>query len=82
MIRIEQPVHVNDEVAHLRVVDRRLRLGLPGRIGGGVVRKQADDLHLVEILEGDVFEVDEFATEDEVKQLLRLGTVRHWQVFP
>ena len=51
LLGIEQPVQVDDEIAHLRVVDRLLRLGLPGRIGGRVVRIDADDVELVEILE-------------------------------
>jgi hypothetical protein len=43
---------VDDEVAHLGVVDSHLRLGLPGRVGGGIVGKHADDFDLVEVLEG------------------------------
>ena len=48
---IEQAVQVDDEIAHVRVVDRRLRLGFPGGIGCRVVREHADDVDLVEVLE-------------------------------
>src|SRR3954471_11749552 len=73
---IEQPVQVHHEVAHVGVVHGLLRLRLPRRIGGGVIRENADDFHLVQILEGRVFEIGEFAADHEMKQLLR-GTIRH-----
>jgi hypothetical protein len=38
-------------------------------------------LDFVEILESGVFEIDELAADHKVKQL-RLGIVRHLQVFP
>ena len=76
MIGVEQPVEMDDEIAHLRVVDRALRLGPPGYVCGGIIRIEADDLDVVEILEGVVLEVDELAADDEVKQLLR-GTIWH-----
>src|ERR1700731_1420705 len=43
-IRIEQAMHVNDEVAHMGVVDGLLRLGLPCPISSGIVRINADDI--------------------------------------
>ena len=76
MTRIEQPVEVNHEVAHVGVVHGLLRLRLPRRMGGGVIGKHADDLDLVEVLERGVFEIGQFAADDEVKQLLR-GTIWH-----
>ena len=69
-------MQVDDEVAHLRVVDRALRLGPPGGVSGRIVRIEPDDLDVVEILEGVVLEIDELAADDEVKQLLR-GTIWH-----
>src|SRR5262249_52888488 len=56
-LRIEQAMHVHDEVAHVSVVDGLLRLRLPGRIGGRIVRIDADDIELVEILELDVLQL-------------------------
>jgi hypothetical protein len=47
MSGIEQLVGVDDEVAHVRVVDRGLRLGLPGAVGAVVVRVGADEVDLV-----------------------------------
>ena len=69
-------MEVDDEIAHLGVVDGHLRLGLPGGVGGGVVRVETDDLDVVEILEGVVLEIDEFAADHEMEQLLR-GTIWH-----
>src|SRR5262249_46515332 len=73
---VEQPVQVHNEIAHVGVVDRLLRLGLPGGISGRVVREYPDDVHLVEVLEGDVLEIDEFTAKHKVEQLLR-GAVWH-----
>src|SRR5262245_57353701 len=42
-LRIEQSMQMDDEVAHVGVVDRGLRPGLPGYFGALVVRKYADD---------------------------------------
>ena len=67
---VEQPVEVNDEVPHMGIVDGLLRLRLPGRESRCVVRIHADDLDLVEILESRVFEIGQFAADDEMKQLL------------
>ena len=76
MIRVEQPVEMDDEIAHLRIVDRALRLGPPGGVGGRIIRVEADDLDVVEILEDVLLEIDELAADHEVKQLLR-GTIWH-----
>src|SRR5450631_2803741 len=69
-VGVEQAVQMDDEIPHLRVVDGLLRLAPPGRIGGGVVRVDADDIELVEILEFGRFEAVELAAEHEMKQLL------------
>ena len=82
MSGIEQPVQMHDEIAHVGIVDGRLRLRLPRRIGGRIVGKYADDFHLIEVLEDVVFEIGQFAADDEMKKLLR-GTVWHgWSFFP
>jgi hypothetical protein len=72
--RIEQPMQVDHEIAHVGVVHGLLRLRLPGRKSGGVIGKHADDFHLIEILERRVLEIGQFAADDEMKQLL-LGTI-------
>src|SRR4051812_41550074 len=77
---IEQPMEVNDEIAHVGVVNARLRLRLPGRVSGGVVREHADDFHPVEVLESRAIEIGQLAPEDEVKQLL-LGAICHDSPF-
>ena len=60
---------MHDEVAHLGVVDGRLRLRLPGRVGRGVVREDADHVELRQVLELDILEALELAAEDEVEEL-------------
>src|SRR2546428_14039244 len=78
--RIEQSMEVNDEIAHVGVVDVLLRLGLPGNVGGGVVRINADNVQFIEIPELDLVQIGEFATEYEVKQLSARGLIRHGSV--
>ena len=60
---------MDDEIAHLRIVDGLLRLRLPGGVGGRVVRIDADDVELVEVLEFGAVEVRQLAAEDEMQQL-------------
>src|SRR3954463_6792979 len=73
-LRIEQTVQVNDEVAHVRVVDARLSLRLPSRIGRGIVRIDTDEIDLRKVLEAHAREVRELSAKDEVKELtLRLS---------
>ena len=57
-------MQVNDEIAHVGIVDSLLRLGLPGDIGAGIVRKNADDVDLFEILEFASAELSQLAAKD------------------
>ena len=70
VVGIEQAMQVDDEIAHARVVDRRLGLRLPGVVGGAVVRKDADDIELGEIGEADAVDAFEFAAEDQMEKLV------------
>jgi hypothetical protein len=54
----------------MRVINTLLGLRPPGRVSRGVIRKQTDNLDLVEILEGHMIEVEKLAADDKVKQLL------------
>jgi hypothetical protein len=79
LTRIQQPMEMNDEKAHVRIVHGLLRLCLPGRVGGRVIGVDPDDLDLIEILESVVLEIGQLAADDEMEQLLRLGTI--WHVY-
>ena len=61
---------MHDEVAHLRIVHRRLRLGLPRRVRGLIVRIDADNVQCVEIAEFGSAQLLEFAAEHQVQKLL------------
>src|SRR5262245_1752211 len=68
--RVQEPMHVDDEVPHVGVVDGLLGLGLPGDVSRRVVWKDSNDVELVEVLELEVAETLEFAAEGEMEQLL------------
>src|ERR1700682_4279625 len=74
-------MHVDDEISHMGVVNGLLRLGPPGRISGGMVRINANDIELVEILEFGPFQIGELAAEDEMKQLTAGMLIRHVSAF-
>jgi hypothetical protein len=67
---IEQSVQMNDEIAHMGVVDRHLRLFLPRFIGLRIIGINADDIEMVEIVEPDFIEIDEFAAKNKMQKLL------------
>src|SRR5689334_16466045 len=62
-------MQVDDEIAHEGVVDRFLRLGFPGGIGRGVIRKDADDLDLFQIPEFSAAEIGQLPADHDVQQL-------------
>src|SRR6476619_219720 len=80
---IEQSVQVNDEITHVRVVDGLLRFLLPCDGVTRILRVDADDINLVEILELCASELGELATEDEMQQLrFRCGQIcRHGSIY-
>src|SRR6185312_3802414 len=48
---IEQPVEMDDEITHVRVIDGLLGLAFPGHIGGGVVGIDTDNIHCRQVFE-------------------------------
>ena len=56
---------MHDEITHLRVVHRRLRLRLPRGIGAGIIGKDADDVEGIEIMKLHFLDTGEFAAENE-----------------
>src|SRR5262252_5336968 len=68
---------MDDEVPHLRVVDRLLGLGLPRRVGARIIRVDADNIQVREIFERDRIKPFQLATEDEMEQLSGLARLRH-----
>jgi len=69
--RLHQPVNVHDEIAHLGVVDARLCFRAPRRMRCFVVREDADNVELFEILELDALRRNELASENQMQQLSR-----------
>src|SRR5262245_55194155 len=67
---IEQAMHMDDEIAHLGVVHGSLRHPLPGLVGFGVARIDADDVEVTRIGELDGVERGELAAKHEVQELL------------
>src|SRR3974390_1177459 len=72
-IGIEQPVQMDDEIAHVSVVDRLLGLCLPGGVGGCVVGIDANNVESVQVLEFGGAELGEFAAQYEMEKLVVSG---------
>ena len=70
VLRIEQAVQMDDEITHVGVVDCHLRLLLPRLIGLRIIGINPDDIEVVEIVEPDLIETDEFAAKDKMQKLL------------
>lgn len=64
---VDQAVDVDDEVAGVRIVDRRSCLGLPGCVRLGVARKQADDVEPGAVREFDPARILELTAEDQMQ---------------
>src|SRR5262245_31916503 len=62
-------MQMDDEVAHVGIIDSLLRLCLPRDIGAGVIREDADDVDLVEILEFAAAELGKLPAKNEMQQL-------------
>ena len=58
------------EIAHMGIVNGRLRTRLPCLVGRLIVGIEADDIDRIEIAKFGAVEIDEFAAEDEMKKLL------------
>jgi hypothetical protein len=79
-VRFQQSVQVNNEIAHMRVVHRRLCLGFPSKLGRFVVGKDSDNIKSIEIAEFDAAELLQLAAENQVEELFVAfapGHVRH-----
>jgi hypothetical protein len=70
VFRIKQTMHMDNEITHVGVVDGRLRLRLPGGQSRRVIRKDTNDIKVLEIAELDLIETFQFTAEHEVQQLL------------
>jgi mRNA interferase RelE/StbE len=64
---VEKTVQVDDEIAHMRVVDGLLRRAPPGLVRCSVVRIDADDVEPIEIGELDPARILELAAEHKVQ---------------
>jgi hypothetical protein len=63
---IEQAVHMDDEVTDHGVIDRPLRSGFPGIVGGLVIRVNTDDVEIADVLEFNALKIIKFTAENEV----------------
>ena len=67
---VHQTVHVDNEIAHVRLVNRGLGFAAPCVMGGGIVRKNANDIEAFNIRELNSGRIFQAATEYQVEQLL------------
>ena len=79
--RVEQPVRVQDEVAHLCMVHGALRRILPCVISRFVARERPDKVQLGKVLELDAANVFQLTADDKVKKLLGIWRVGHFRLL-
>src|SRR6056297_226323 len=73
---IAQSMKIGNEIPHMGVVDRPLRLGFPGGVRAVVVGEHANDMDVVDIAELGAWRIDKFAAEIQVQALGHGGTPR------
>jgi hypothetical protein len=70
-LRVEQPVQMHDEIAHMGVVHAPVGCVAPGGVRLGVIRVDADDIERLQVEELDSVEGGELTAEDEMEELPR-----------
>lgn len=64
-------MELDDEVAHVRIVHGLLLcFDLSGSVRGCIIRIHSDGFDFFDIFECRMLKVDQFATDDEMKQLM------------
>lgn len=63
---------MNNEIAHMRIVNAALSGIPPGTEGLRIIRIDADDVERLQVFEFDLIELRQFAAENEMKQLFLL----------
>ena len=66
---------MDDEVAHARVVDARLRLCLPGLVGRPVIGVDADDVDRREIGEREGIRIFQLPAENQMEKLVLFSLI-------
>ncbi len=65
--RLEQPVKVDDDIFHFRIVDRTLRAPAPGVFRLGIAFEQTDEVDRAEVDEFEALRIFDAASEHQVK---------------
>ena len=63
---------MRDVVAHMRIVDGALRLGLPGVVCTLVIGEYSDDVDVIDVLEYIFCWVDKLAAKNKVQTLVHM----------
>lgn len=64
---VEQAMQMDNKIPNLSIIDCRLRFTAPGRERRGVVRKDADDIHILDIFEGPELGIRNPTAEHQVQ---------------
>ncbi len=68
--RVDEFVQMNDKIAHMRIIDMRLRGGSPRIVCLHVIRKKPDHIHLIKVFEFYAVNVAQLSAEHHMKKLL------------
>tara|TARA_R100000687_G_C6321108_1_gene105068 strand:- start:112 stop:423 length:312 start_codon:yes stop_codon:yes gene_type:complete len=69
LMRIHQLVKMYDKVAHMGIIDGPLGGTFPRLMRGGVIWKNADKIHTLQVTEINTLQILKLATKDEMQQL-------------
>jgi hypothetical protein len=74
---LEKPVQMNDEISHVSIIDRLLRLLLPSRSGGFEIGEDSHNIEVIEISKRHTVEISQFTAKNQMQQLCAFFVARH-----
>ncbi len=63
---VTQPVDMRDEIPHMRIVHRALRLGFPGVESASIICVNSDDVDVVDIFERILTGINQFTAKNKM----------------
>jgi hypothetical protein len=74
-VRVEEFVHVDDEISHMRIIDGLVRFCAPSFFRRGVIGKDADNIERVQVAEVTGLKVVKLAAEHHMQELFVVAVI-------